>query len=84
MRTTIDSAGRVVIPKPLRDALGLEGGAVIDIVLQGGVLELGPAPVSWRLERRGGRRVAVPTEAVAPLTTEAVRDVLDRVRSREA
>jgi AbrB family looped-hinge helix DNA binding protein len=28
MRTTIDAAGRVVIPKPLRDRLGLRPGEV--------------------------------------------------------
>lgn len=84
MRTTIDAAGRVVIPKPFRDALGLDGGAVIDVVLRDGVLELGPSSVPWRLERRGRRRVAVPAESVPPLTAEAVRDALERVRRRDA
>lgn len=80
MRTTIDAAGRVVIPKQFRDALGLSGGASIEVVLRDGMLELGPAPVDWQLERRGRRRVAVPNEPVPPITTEAVREVLERVR----
>ncbi|MBA3419276.1 MAG: AbrB/MazE/SpoVT family DNA-binding domain-containing protein [Geodermatophilaceae bacterium] len=50
MRTTIDAAGRVVIPKQFRDALGLSGGASIEVVLRDGMLELGPAPVDWQLE----------------------------------
>jgi AbrB family looped-hinge helix DNA binding protein len=35
MRTTIDKAGRVVIPKPIRDALGLTAGAEVDIEIEG-------------------------------------------------
>ncbi|MDH4349347.1 MAG: AbrB/MazE/SpoVT family DNA-binding domain-containing protein, partial [Gemmatimonadota bacterium] len=31
MVTAIDSAGRVVIPKPLRDRLGLAPGRAVDI-----------------------------------------------------
>jgi AbrB family looped-hinge helix DNA binding protein len=31
MRTTIDTAGRLVVPKPLRDMLGLTGGEELDI-----------------------------------------------------
>lgn len=80
MRTTIDSAGRVVIPKVLRDAAGLSGRAAVEIELRDGVLELGPASVDWRLKQRGRRRAAVPAEAVPPLTAEMVRGVLEQVR----
>ena len=31
METTIDSAGRIVVPKPLRDALGLTPGTTLDV-----------------------------------------------------
>ncbi len=40
MRTTIDSAGRLVIPKQLRDELGLEGGSTVDISRYGAGLQL--------------------------------------------
>lgn len=35
MRTTIDAAGRVVVPKPIRDAAGLVGGVAVEIEWDG-------------------------------------------------
>ena len=35
MRTTVDELGRVVVPKPLRDALGLEPGTEVDVSAYG-------------------------------------------------
>ena len=43
MQTTIDAVGRVVIPKPLRDALGLTPGSTIDVSRYGAGLQLVPA-----------------------------------------
>ena len=40
MKTTIDLAGRVVIPKTLRERAGLKPGSEIDINLRGGILEI--------------------------------------------
>lgn len=36
MRTTIDKAGRVVVPKKIRDAMGLTAGTPIDIIYEDG------------------------------------------------
>lgn len=83
MRSTIDAAGRVVIPKPLRDAMGLVGGDAIELVLRDGVIELEKAPVRWHLEQRGRRRVAVPDRPVPEVSVETVREVLERVRRRD-
>lgn len=83
MESTIDAAGRVVIPKALRDALGLAGGDAIQLVLRNGVIEIEKRPVRWHLERRGRRRAAVPDQPVPPVTADTVRDVLERVRRRE-
>lgn len=45
MRTTIDAAGRLVVPKPVRDAMGLEPGRAVDVVFTDGRIEIALAPV---------------------------------------
>ncbi len=80
MRTTIDTAGRVVVPKALRDALGLGPGTELEIVAADGALELSPLPTPMHLEGRGARTVAVADEAMPALTAELVRDTLEGVR----
>jgi AbrB family looped-hinge helix DNA binding protein len=42
MEATIDSVGRVVVPKVLRDALGLAAGSKVDISFYGAGLQLVP------------------------------------------
>ncbi|MCO5316196.1 MAG: AbrB/MazE/SpoVT family DNA-binding domain-containing protein [Solirubrobacterales bacterium] len=44
MRTTIDRAGRIVIPKRVRSALQLSGGEEVRVELVGERIELTPAP----------------------------------------
>jgi AbrB family looped-hinge helix DNA binding protein len=80
MRTTIDSAGRVVIPKELRDRLGLEGGTALELRERDGRIEIEPAPAAMKLVRRSGGRVAVPEQRLPPLTDEIVRETLERTR----
>ncbi|MGH7860038.1 MAG: AbrB/MazE/SpoVT family DNA-binding domain-containing protein [Candidatus Binatia bacterium] len=80
MRSTIDSAGRVVIPKELRQRLGLRRGRPIDIRERDGRIEIEPAGIRMSLVRRGRGFVAVPEERLPPLTDEIVRDTLERTR----
>ncbi|CAN5670697.1 MAG: AbrB/MazE/SpoVT family DNA-binding domain-containing protein [Iamia sp.] len=42
MRVSIDGSGRLIIPKPLRTALGLVGGSEVEVVADGGGLRLDP------------------------------------------
>ncbi|HEX4863153.1 MAG TPA: AbrB/MazE/SpoVT family DNA-binding domain-containing protein [Acidimicrobiales bacterium] len=58
METTIDAAGRIVVPKQLRDALGLEAGTVIDISSYGTGLALIPRGRIARLVEEDGLLVA--------------------------
>ena len=81
MRIAIDSAGRIVVPKPFRDALGLSGGDELDISLnEEGRLELAVPITPMRLERRGDRVVAVADREMPTLTQDTVRETLERIR----
>jgi AbrB family looped-hinge helix DNA binding protein len=80
VRTTIDAAGRLVVPKPLRQALGLKPGQALEIRAGDGRLEIEIAPTPMRLKKRGKGVVAVPDASLPPLTAEQVRDTLERLR----
>lgn len=80
MRTTIDGAGRIVVPKALRDELGLVPGQALDIAARDGRLEIEVPATDMRLERRDEGRVAVPAEPLPTLTAADVRETLERLR----
>lgn len=77
METTIDSAGRIVVPKQLRERLGLEAGATVDISLYGDGLHIAPAGRTARLEERDGYLVAVSD---TPVTDDDVFDLIESIR----
>lgn len=58
MEATVDSVGRVVIPKVLRDALGLRPGSTVDISPYGAGLQLLPTGRTARLIHESGVLVA--------------------------
>jgi AbrB family looped-hinge helix DNA binding protein len=80
MKAVIDRAGRIVIPKPLRRALGLKPGQPLEICVGDGRLEIEIVSMPMRLKKRGKGLVAVPETELPPLTAEHVRDTLERVR----
>jgi AbrB family looped-hinge helix DNA binding protein len=80
MKTTIDSAGRVVIPKAIRRRLGLSGGETLQIREHDGVVELELAPTAMKLEEHDGVLVAVPEQDIPKLTDEMVRETVERSR----
>ncbi len=57
METTIDSVGRIFVPKPLRDALGLVAGSTVDISYYGAGLQLVPTGRTARLVDEAGALV---------------------------
>ncbi len=80
MKATLDGAGRLVVPKALRQALGLKPGQPLEIRAGDGRLEIEIAPTPMRLQKRGKGVVAVPQNELPALTAEQVRETLERVR----
>ena len=80
MRTTIDAAGRIVVPKALREAMGVRPGQELQLEVHDGRLEIAVAPTAMRLKGRGRRVVAVPDIELPPLTAEQVRATLEQTR----
>src|ERR1044072_5159029 len=79
MRTTIDSAGRVVIPKDLRVAMNLVGGDEVEITLEGDRIELTPAFRKVQL-RRGPHGLLTSDLRLSSIGPEEVPEALERTR----
>lgn len=73
MRTTIDKAGRLVIPKSLRDRLGLRPGEV-EVTADGGALRVEPVATERLVEVSG--RLTIP-EVDVLITDDDVRTFRD-------
>jgi AbrB family looped-hinge helix DNA binding protein len=73
MRATIDKAGRLVLPKPLRDRVGLQPGEV-EVYADGAGLRV-EAIAGEDLEERDGRLV-VPSSG-AEIDDEMIRALRD-------
>jgi len=80
MKTTIDLAGRLVVPKALRDELRLEPGMPLEIKVREGRIELEPVATPMRLVRRGKRLVATTDEPLPRLAADDVRAVVESQR----
>lgn len=63
MRTTIDKAGRLVIPKPLRDRVGLRPGEV-EVTAHGNALRIEAIAGEGIEEETSGRLVIASSGAV--------------------
>lgn len=78
MEATIDHAGRIVVPKPLRDALGLVPGTKLDVSVYGAGLQIVPAGRTARLVEEGGVLVATGETRVDDDDVFALIDALRR------
>ena len=69
-----------MIPKTLRDRLGLGRGRAIEISEHDGKIEIEPLSTPMSLVGRRGRPVAIPQGPLPALTDEVVRATLERSR----
>jgi AbrB family looped-hinge helix DNA binding protein len=74
MITTMDVAGRLVIPKEIRERAGLKPGQPLEIRCHNSRVEIEPAPMKVKLVRKGRLLVAMPKRPVDPLTSEVVEE----------
>jgi AbrB family looped-hinge helix DNA binding protein len=84
MKTTIDSAGRVVIPKALRQQAGLAAGQELRAEYRDGVIVIEPAPRKVRVVREGYLLVAVAPPETGPLTNEQVKRAVGELRGERS
>lgn len=80
MKVAIDAVGRLVIPKPLREELGVHGPTDLELTAADGRLELTVADVPAQVEEHEGFGVIVTERPMAPLSVEETRDAIERVR----
>jgi AbrB family looped-hinge helix DNA binding protein len=82
IQTTMDRAGRLVLPKVIREQAHLVAGVPLGVEVIDGRIEIFPAPREVRIVKKGRLKVAVPVAASEALTSDRVRDTLDSVRAR--
>ena len=80
MQVTVDRVGRIVIPKPLRDALGIGPDTRLEVVADGAGLRLEPVQ---RMERPIGESDGLPILGALPgtvITDDDVRRLRDELQ----
>lgn len=85
MITTMDSAGRLVIPSEIRREAALEPGMPLEVRTRDGVIEIEPQPMAVTLQRKGRLLVASAADKAPVLraaTVERTRRSLTSRRSR--
>ena len=79
----MDAAGRIVLPKAVREQAGFRPGQVLQFSCEEGRVEIVPVAEEVDVVRTAdGISVLVPREPVPTLTSDEVRAVLEEVRFR--
>ena len=78
MLATIDGAGRLVVPKRLRDELGFAAGTELELAVVNGALEV-RVPSRVRIED-GPHGLRFVADAADQLTDEKVRELVEMSR----
>ena len=81
MEPGIDSSGRIVIPREVRRAAGLEPGMRVSFRVDDGAIIIESATTPVRTARKGRFVVAQPVVATPRLTAQTVSEVRERLRT---
>jgi AbrB family looped-hinge helix DNA binding protein len=82
MRTTIDKAGRVVIPAAIRERAGLFASAELEVTLDEAGIRLQRVAPGPRLMKVGKRLVARPTRTAPAIPAGDVAALVEEERNR--
>jgi AbrB family looped-hinge helix DNA binding protein len=82
MKTTIDKAGRVVIPAPIRAKAGFAPGTELEVIMDDVSVRLLRRVPGPKLVRVGKRLVARPTVRAAKLPPVDLADLVAEERDR--
>jgi bifunctional DNA-binding transcriptional regulator/antitoxin component of YhaV-PrlF toxin-antitoxin module len=80
MRVAIDGEGRLVVPKALREELGVYGPTDLELTVSDGHLELTVADVPAHVEEQAGFPVIVTGQPMQPISAEETRKAIERTR----
>lgn len=69
-----------MVPKALREELGVRGPTDLELTASDGRLELTIADMPARVEERDGFPVIVTDRPMEPMTTEEARTAVERIR----
>jgi AbrB family looped-hinge helix DNA binding protein len=81
MITTMDRAGRLVIPSEVRREAAVVPGTPLEVRCRDGVIEIEPQLVSVTLARKGRLLVATPGRRTPALRTSVVEHTRQAIRS---
>jgi AbrB family looped-hinge helix DNA binding protein len=76
---TLDSAGRIVLPKAIRDELHLSPGDTLDLTVRGDEVTLRPQRNSSRLQKKQGVWVF---SAGKPMSSDETAEALRKIREQ--
>jgi AbrB family looped-hinge helix DNA binding protein len=82
MKATIDHAGRIVIPKPIRELARLRPGSPLDVVYRDGRIEIELKVPSTRLVRKGSVLVLTAPRG-QKMSLQEVNEWVRKSRDRE-
>lgn len=80
MHATIDAGGRVVVPKDIRERLGLLPGTQVELTEIDGALEINPVVTPMSVAERDGVIVLESERTMPTLTAEQARAVQEATR----